>query len=177
MSLKPQDLIVSVLYAVHPGERWTFPALSRAAALSLSETHAAVERARRSRFLGPVPDGSGALMPLRENLLEFLNHGVRYVFPATPGPTVRGVPTARSAPALAGRFPESPEAPLVWPWPAGDTRGQSIEPLYRTAPRAALADGRLYTVLALVDAARCGAVRERDLAGRLLEEAILEARS
>jgi hypothetical protein len=41
----------------------------------------------------------------RQAVLEFLVHGVRYVFPAVLGPEAQGVPTAAAAPALAERLP------------------------------------------------------------------------
>jgi len=43
--------------------------------------------------------------------------------------------------------------------PNGDTRGIALEPLYKTAPIAALRDPVLYEFLALVDAIRDGRAR------------------
>ena len=57
--------------------------------MSASEAHAAAQRAVRSQLV----DGSARRVRGR-NLLEFLEHGVRYVFPAEPGQLTRGVPTA-----------------------------------------------------------------------------------
>lgn len=56
------------------------------------------------------------------------------------------------------------ERPLIWPHPDGKSRGQSLTPLYRAAPYAALQDERLYELLALVDMLRIGRARERSLA-------------
>ena len=67
------------------------------------------------------------------------------------------------------------EPPLVWPDPEGSARGQSIEPLYKSVPRAARNNQRLYESLALVDALRCGSTRDRRLAMRELELRILGA--
>jgi hypothetical protein len=53
----------------------------------------------------------------------------------------------------------------VWPFPEGEHRGVTLEPLYKSAP-AALRDPFLYELLALIDALREGRVRERKLAER-----------
>ena len=60
------------------------------------------------------------------------------------------------------------ELPPVWPWRDGETRGIALEPLYKTAPAAALRDPVLYQSLALLDAIRDGRARERKMAERHL---------
>ena len=47
-------------------------------------------------------------------------------------------------------------------------RGVTVEPLYKTAPAAALRDPFLYELLALIDALREGRARERKLAEKEL---------
>ena len=54
--------------------------------------------------------------------------------------------------------------PVVWADPEGKVRGEALEPLYPSVPRAARADEALYELLALVDAVRAGRARERELA-------------
>jgi hypothetical protein len=56
------------------------------------------------------------------------------------------------------------DLPPVWPHPEGATRGVALEPLYPSAPVAALRDPALYELLALIDAIREGRARERKLA-------------
>jgi hypothetical protein len=58
----------------------------------------------------------------------------------------------------------------VWPDPTGEQRGISFHPLYPTAPAAAKRDRQLYELLALFDALRGGAARERQIASQLLSE-------
>ena len=174
MVLKPQDLLVALLLAVRSKERWSFPAIARATGLSLSEAHGALRRAARARLVGPDPSGSGVVVPLRENLLEFLVHGARYAFPPERGGVTRGVPTAHSAPVLAKKFARTGEAPWVWPSAEGKVRGESFSPLYRSAPQAALGDSKLYDALALVDAVRGGAARERELGAAMLTGLIMD---
>jgi hypothetical protein len=58
--------------------------------------------------------------------------------------------------------PEEP--PPVWPDPEGGVRRYEFLHLYKSVPRAALKDSKLYEILALVDAIRDGSAREREIA-------------
>jgi hypothetical protein len=127
--------------------------------MSASEVHASLRRAALS---GLFREDSRAVN--RPALLEFLVHGVKYAFPPERHAITRGLPTAHAAPPLRDHFPASSEVPPVWADPAGSTRGEELEPLYGSVPRAARADARLYELLALVDAVRAGRARERALA-------------
>lgn len=98
MELKPQDLLVLLKVAAHPPQRWTYAALGEALSLSASETHASVKRSVACGLA--VAPHRGEWSPVRPNLLEFIEHGVRYIWPATPGPIKRGVPTAFGAEPL-----------------------------------------------------------------------------
>jgi hypothetical protein len=51
-------------------------------------------------------------------------------------------------------------------------RGVSLLPLYPTVPQASRNDPRLHDALALVDALRAGAAREREMARELFKEMI-----
>ncbi len=152
--------------AAHPPQRWTYAALGEALSMSASEVHASVKRAVAAGLA--VMRGRGDWSPVRPALLEFALHGVRYVWPAVPGPVKRGVPTGFGAEPLAGKITAaSGEAP-VWAHATGSAKGPSLSPIYRTAPTAALADPALYRLLALQDALRAGRARERALAAELL---------
>lgn len=85
---------------------------------------------------------------------------------------VRGVPTAAAAEPLKSHFVDDGEPPPVWPYPEGTVRGLSFSPLYKSAPKAALLDSRLYQLLVLCDAIRSGRTRERVLAVELLRKAL-----
>ena len=62
----------------------------------------------------------------------------------------------------------------MWPDPAGALRGLEFAPLYKCVPQAARRDGRLYELLALIDAIRGGDTQQRIVAVRELQ-ARLEA--
>jgi hypothetical protein len=97
-------------------------------------------------------------------LLEFLVHGVKYVFPAERGELTRGIPTASGAEPLKGHFQVGGDPPPVWPYLDGTVRGYSFKPLHKGGPQAAIRDPKLYELLALVDAIRGEKIRERLIA-------------
>ena len=102
MNLKPQDLLVLLKVAAHPPQHWTYAVLGEALAMSASEAHACVKRAVACGLA--VEPARGEWSPVKPNLLEFMVHGVRYIWPATPGPVKRGVPTAFGAEPLASHL-------------------------------------------------------------------------
>jgi hypothetical protein len=157
--MKPQDIVVLLKLATRTDE-WSYPALAVELGMSASEVHATVSRTAKAGLLNPA-----TRRPNRVALLEFLVHGVRYVFPAERGGVTRGLPTAHAAPPLAGRLAAGGEPGPVWPDPEGEVRGEELKPLYRSVPHAARRDQALYELLALVDALRGGRARERRLAG------------
>jgi hypothetical protein len=104
----------------------------------------------------------------RLSLLEFLEHGLRYAFPAALGAPERGVPTAHAAKPLANEV--DAEDALVWPSEHGNVLGTAIAPLYDGAPELPSRCPRLYELLTLTDALRVGRARERKLAIATLRE-------
>lgn len=104
-------------------------------------------------------------------LLEFLIHGIKYVFPQKPGAITRGVKTAHSAPPINKKI--SSDLKYVWPDAYGEDTGQSIEPLYPSLVEPCREDDFLYQLLALVDVMRVGKAREQELAKKELEKLIM----
>ncbi|MFZ0303748.1 MAG: hypothetical protein WAL75_13750 [Terracidiphilus sp.] len=166
--LRPLDLVVLLKLSLEEG-RPPYLQLARDLYLYPSEVYSSVKRARASQLLqGPQLDDRLN----RSAFLEFLLHGVRYAFPPVRGTLTRGVPTAYAAPPLSLSIAPGTDPPPVWPLSTGTVRGVSFSPLHKNAPRAALADSRLYELLALVDALRDGRARERVLAGSELTKRI-----
>ena len=162
-SLKAGDLAIALRLVFVPGA--TYDELADALAVSKSAAFRAVERLERAGLLVP-----GKRVVMRDALREFITHGVRYAFYATPGAEALGIPTAHSAPPLSEEF--SFEKYYVWPTPNGVVRGTSILPLYAGAPLLHVNEPLMYRVLALVDAVRLGRTRERKRALELLDELI-----
>jgi DNA-binding Lrp family transcriptional regulator len=165
MPLKPQDIMVVLKLCSYRGKRPSMSIIAADLHMSPSEVHAAIKRLQQARLLhGPEMEDKPNLSALE----EFLSHGVKYAFPAEHGQVTRGLPTSFAAPPLKNVIVPGDEFPPVWPWPDGETRGIAFEPLYKTAPVAALRDPLLYELLALVDAIRDGRARERKIAEREL---------
>jgi DNA-binding Lrp family transcriptional regulator len=169
MAVHPQDMLV-VLKLAFAKVGASYVKLAHELDLSPSQVHAAVRRAEEAGLLLPATRKIN-----RHALAEFLVHGLKYVFPAKRGPVVRGLPTAHAAPPLRNLLVDG-GPPLVWPDPEGEVRGESLEPLHKSAPTAARRDERLYASLTLIDAIRTGRARERKIATKKLEEMILRGR-
>lgn len=159
MVLKPQDIVI-LLKLVTAGSRpWSYSSLANDLGMSPSEVHSGLGRASAARLFD-----AQRKLPVLRALLEFLIHGVKYVFPPDRGPLTRGLPTSYAAPPLSSQIIQSDEPPPVWPAAEGKVRGYEFSPLYRSVPKAVANDDALYELLALVDAIRDGRARERELA-------------
>lgn len=101
-------------------------------------------------------------------LLEFIQFGLHYVFPAVPGAMVNGIYTAHSHPFMKQHF--KAEINYVWPYEKGNVRGLAIEPLYDNLTKAVQADKELYKMLALIDIFRVGRIREIKFAAAELKK-------
>lgn len=165
--VKSQDVVVA-LKLISSGPAKSFADLGAALGISASEAHAAVRR------LGEARLWDSELKRLnRRALLDFLVHGLPYVFPASLKEATRGVRTAWAAPVFEGRIVAN-EPPPVWPDPEGEVRGQAVKPLYSSVIQAVKLDPVLYDLLALVDALRLGRARERKIAAQELEKRLME---
>jgi hypothetical protein len=170
MELKGQDLLVLLKRAAHPAQAFTYATLGEAVLLSASQVHRSVRRCLAAGLA--TSSGRGEWQTVRNALLEFAVHGVRYAFPATLGPVKRGIPTSFGAPPLSAKISSAPGEAPVWAHPKGEARGPTVSPICTTAPDAALIDQNLHQLLALLDALRMGRARERELAKKLLAEAL-----
>lgn len=164
--MRPLDIVVLLKIIALDNEPWLQKDIAQALLVSNSEVSESLNRSQVADLLDDTKQ-----RPMRQNLLDFLCHGLRFVFPAQPGGLVRGIPTAHSAPMLAGRFVS--QLTYVWADSSGSVLGHEIEPLYSTVPQACQSDARLYELLALVDMLRVGRAREVQLATQQLTDQIL----
>ena len=165
MSLKPQDVCVLLKIVALERAPWSYGQLAYELGMSASEVHAGVKRASEASLM-KLDDGWG--YPDIRALEEFLVHGLKYVFTPVRGGLTLGLPTAHAAPPLSQVLAQGEEPPPVWPDPEGSVRGVEFSPLYKSVPRAARRDPRLYELLSLVDAIRGGAPDTREHAEREL---------
>lgn len=124
----------------------------------------------RSSVSGLI-DGGNKKKVFRQSLMEFLQYGFHYVFPAEPGSLTKGLYTGHSHPFMKAQFPG--EENYVWPDPRGEGLGIKIDPLYKNQVKAAQSDPALYLMLALTDVLRMGRVREIKVAVDELKKMIL----
>jgi hypothetical protein len=160
--LSPIDIAVAVVLAEHPESK--FEQLAFVLGISVSKAFGAVQRLANAGLM--LPEGRRVD---RLALLEFLEHGIRYVFPAKPGHLKMGVPTAHSGPILSREIDNGGEV-YVWPSSNGSARGREIVPLVPKASELPLRDPQAYEALSLVDALRVGRARERTLASHALRQ-------
>lgn len=154
--------MVLLRLSLQQGPAPTYAALAKELKLTASEIHAGVDRCMAAQLIRKDVDGKPVV--LLESLRLFVQHGLRYCFPATRGEVTRGVPTSYAAPPMLALIVQPSEMPPVWPYKAGTVRGSAFYPLYPTVPEAALMNPQLYELLVLVDAVRGGSQRERALA-------------
>ncbi len=167
MILKPQDIFILLkLIAVNDRE-WSYAGLAQELFMSVSEVHAGLKRASHARIFD-----LNNKQPLLSALEEFLIYGVKYAYPPDRGGLTRGVPTGYAAPPLNKHIIQASDHPPVWPYPEGEVQGYEFSPLFKSVPKAVLIDGKLYELLALVDAIRDGRAREKDIAVNELKKRI-----
>lgn len=165
--MRPQDVVVLLKIIAKADQVWQNKDLASELFISPAEIS---ESLNRSGIAGLIERDKKKKV-YRQSLLEFLEHGLHYVFPAFPGAMMNGVYTAHSHPFMQKHFQS--ELNYVWPDPRGEFRGLSIEPLYKNQVSAANKDSTLYLMLALIDVIRVGRVRETKIAVEELKRLIL----
>jgi len=164
--MRPQDVVILLKIVAIKSNGWMAKDLAISLNISASEVS---ESLNRSKIAGLLSADKKLL--LKKNILDFLEYGIRYVYPVEPGTNQRGMATAHSAAPL-NRIISAKDI-YVWPLAQGTERGQAIQPLHPGVPEACTRDPRLYELLALVDALRLGRVREQQLAMEELRQRIL----
>lgn len=165
-ALKPYDVAVALRLAQEPEA--SYVSLASDLSMSPSTAHESVERLQLAGLLRP-----DSRQVNRHHLLEFLEHGVRFAFPARLERRERGIPTAHSGPALANEF-VADEA-MVWPDAKGSVVGHSIAALCLKPDELPEKCWAVYELLTLVDAIRVGRARERSKAVEKLKERLSPA--
>lgn len=155
--MRPHDIVILLKIAVKGKSPWFMKDLAYELNISASEVS---ESINRSVIANLISSNKKRLMVLA--LLDFLEHGLKYVYPQKPGALVRGLPTAHSAPPLNKDI--NSNDPFVWPFAEGKVRGQAIEPLHPNVPKACLNDPEFYELMALCDSLRVGRAREKNIA-------------
>ena len=77
MALKPQDIMVLLKLIANDGNDWTYNGLAVELGMSHSEVHGAAKRALAAQLAVKRED---RLTPNIRNFVEFIVHGLRFVF-------------------------------------------------------------------------------------------------
>lgn len=101
--MKPQDVVVLIRLGLDRDSKTTLAGLGAQLGISASEVHGAMKRASSATLLDLEQR-----RPRLAQLLEFLEHGIRYVFISRRGEITRGIPTAHSAPPLSNLLMQGP---------------------------------------------------------------------
>lgn len=164
--MRPQDIAILLKIIAVGSSEWRLQSLSDSMSISLSEIS---ESLNRSSIAGLIDYRKEKIS--RQNLFEFLIHGVKYVFPAEPGSLAKGIPTAHSHQYMKQFFKS--EMNYVWREPSGNILGILIEPFYKKQVEAVINDEIFYKLMALIDVVRVGRVREQKVAIDELKRMIL----
>ena len=156
--MRPQDIVVLLKKTTSRGRYMIKKELAASLHLSASEISESLERSRVAKLV----DHSKSRVNIMA-LKEFLQYGIKYVYPLTPGKVVRGIATASAAPPI-NRYLSSNGDKFVWPTKNGSERGLEILPLYPTVTEAIQKDQELYELLVIVDSLRIGTPREQAIA-------------
>lgn len=168
--MRPQDIVILVKILIMEDTNWQLKDLASSLYISNSEISESLER---SAYAGLIDFGKRNVH--RSNLVDFLIHGMKYVFPAQAGILTRGVPTAHSHPFMQSFI--SSEQAYVWPSATGTVLGQAVEPFYANQVKAIEQDEELYRLLALLDVIRVGKLREKAVAEKELKESLAHVKS
>lgn len=163
--MRPQDIVVLLKLITCGEDKLLLKDLSSQLFISLSEISESLNRSAIAGLLEPQQRTVNW-----KAFLEFLEHGLQYVFPSQPGAVTYGVYTGHSASALYQHF--TSDEKFVWADKTGKERGQSISPLYPSVIKAAKKDQLLFKLLALCEIIRIGDVKEKPLAVMFLKDII-----
>jgi hypothetical protein len=162
--MRPQDIVVLLKIVSIQNQEWRNIDIANALNISPSEVSEALNRSKIAKLIDCKKKSVN-----HNSFKEFIIYGLKYVFPVEPGPIVRGIPTAHSASPISQNISHGEDI-YVWPYAKGDTRGQAIEPLYKTIPEVAQKDKSFYELLAITDTLRVGRTREIKIAIEELEK-------
>ena len=155
--MRPYDIAILLAISIQQDRGWYMRDLSRLLGISASEVS---ESLNRSRIAGLISEDKRKLSKL--DVLVFLEHGLRYVFPPAPGEPTTGLATAHSYFRHFSLIRDKKQ--YVWPYPGGKAKGLAIAPLHPNLPKACFENEPFYELMALCDSLRVGDRNERQQA-------------
>jgi len=106
--ISPLDIVILLKIIAYEGKQWNQLLLAEELFISQAEVSRSLARSKFAGLLDPA-----GKHVFQKALMEFLQYGIKYVFPQQPGAVVRGIPTAHSAMPLNEVIQS--EENYVWP--------------------------------------------------------------
>ena len=94
--IRPHDIVILLKIATYRDSQWLMKDIAYGLFISASEVS---ESINRSMIAGLISSNKKTL--IKHALLEFLQYGIKYIYPQKPGAIIRGIATAYSAPPLS----------------------------------------------------------------------------
>lgn len=157
--MKPKDIVVLLKILSMKKGRWHFKDMAWDLKILPSEISVSLDRSEAAGLL-KAGNRKQVCWP---SFAEFLEHGLRYVFPVILGPSVNGIYTALAHPLVQQKF-ETAVSTYVWPHPDSKLTGYAVKPFYKKQLLAVQKDPQLYLMLSLVDMIRIGNPEEINFA-------------
>jgi len=148
--MRPQDIAILLNIIAQKNSHWRMTDIAQSTKISPSEISESLHRSSKVQLIDKNKKEVQKL-----NLLDFLQFGLKYVFPIETAGEVRGVPTLYSHNSI--KFESS--VYYVWPYAEGKLIGIAIPPLYPKQAEAALENDTYYQLLLLTDLIRFGKAR------------------
>jgi hypothetical protein len=166
--MRPQDVgvVVYLLQQELSNRSWQGKDIAAALELSPAEVSNSISRNVQAGLL------SQSKRVNRLALYDFLECGLRYVYPPVLGGMTVGLPTGSAVSPFKDELIVN--EPFVWPDIEGKQRGVALEPIYPTFPHVARENTVFHTVMAAADLFRVGSARERLAAKRYLKTLFFE---
>ncbi len=165
--IKSQDVLL-LLKLLVKSENDNQQSIARSLEISQTEISMGLKRLKYAELLS----SNGQVNT--EASLEFLVHGLKYIFPAQIGAIAAGIPTSFAKPGF--KYVKYKDDELyVWAHPEGSIRGIVLKPIHPSFPIACLKDDKLYTLASLVEMVRAGRAREKNIAAEELSKIIKRA--
>ncbi|MDY6787590.1 MAG: hypothetical protein SVK54_05640 [candidate division WOR-3 bacterium] len=162
--MKSQDILIALKIIERDSEDWRIIDIAYNLKISQSEVHEGINRLHDSEIMHRRKH------IVKNNLAEFIIHGLKYCFPAIPGMKSRGIPTSHSSEFLSNIVRDKDQDTVVWPYENGKSSGVSIPPLYSSVPYFVLENPFMYEYLCYIDAIRIGRKREREYAKKKISQ-------
>ena len=160
--MRPQEIVTLLKILCNGPREWYHKELASDLFISAAEVSYSLQRTADSGLI----DSAKKKVKI-QSLLEFLIHGIQYVFSEKPGSITRGLSTAHSHPM---KLQFISDQQYVWADAESEERGLKATPLYLGVVKAAKKDPKLYLMLILIDVLRMGKTREKKVAIAELEK-------